>query len=137
MKKKKIKLNERALESLVKKVIREEKLSSINEDRTNFEMSGARSVDDYVPTPREKDVSSMFGKYSDDVPPIVIRYLRKNPEMIVKRLYKIYGEKIFDYLPQQEMEEGYDNHMKDEVSLKDVRRRVLKNKMEKRNINRR
>jgi hypothetical protein len=134
---KKIKLSERTLESLVKKVIREEKLSSINEDRTNFEMSGARSVDDYVPTPREKDVSSMFGKYSDDVPPIVIRYLRKNPEMIVKRLYKIYGEKIFDYLPQQEMEEGYDNHMKDEVSLKDVRRRVLKNKMEKRNINRR
>ena len=134
---KKFKLNERTLESLVKQVVRKEKLQKLNEDGTNFEMSGARSVDDYVPTPREKDVSSMFGKYSDDVPPIVIRYLRKNPEMIVKRLYKIYGEKIFDYLPQQEMEEGYDNHMKDEVSLKDVRRRVLKNKMEKRNINRR
>jgi len=134
---KKFKLNERTLESLVKQVVRKEKLQKLNEDRTDFEMSGSRSVDDYVPTPREKDVSSMFGKYSDDVPPIVIRYLRKNPEMIVKRLYKIYGEKIFDYLPQQEMEEGYDNYMKDEVSLKDVRRRVLKNKMEKRNINRR
>tara|TARA_B110000503_G_C7107567_1_gene396616 strand:- start:261 stop:668 length:408 start_codon:yes stop_codon:yes gene_type:complete len=134
---KKFKLNERTLESLVKQVVRKEKLQKLNEDRTDFEMSGSRSVDDYVPTPREKDVSSMFGKYSDDVPPIVIRYLRKNPEMIVKRLYKIYGEKIFDYLPQQGMEEGYDNYMKDEVSLKDVRRRVLKNKMEKRNINRR
>jgi|TARA_R110000803_G_scaffold207245_1_gene275061 hypothetical protein len=134
---KKIKLNERTLESLVKQVVRKEKLQKLNEDKTDFEMSGARSKEDYVSNPRERDVSSMFGKYSDDVPPIVIRYLRKNPEMIVKRLYKIYGEKIFDYLPQQEMEEGYDNHMKDEVSLKDVRRRVLKNKMEKRNINRR
>ena len=134
---KKFKLNERTLESLVKQVVRKEKLQKLNEDRTDFEMSGARSKEDYVSNPRERDVSSMFGKYSDDVPPIVIRYLRKNPEMIVKRLYKIYGEKIFDYLPQQEMEEGYDNHMKDEVSLKDVRRRVLKNKMEKRNINRR
>ena len=134
---KKIKLNERTLESLVKQVVRKEKLQKLNEAKTDFEMSGARSKEDYVSNPRERDVSSMFGKYSDDVPPIVIRYLRKNPEMIVKRLYKIYGEKIFDYLPQQEMEEGYDNHMKDEVSLKDVRRRVLKNKMEKRNINRR
>ena len=130
-------ISERELKRMVKKVVREEKLNNINEDRTDFEMSGARSRKDYTSNPRERDISSMFGKYADDVPPIVIRYLRKNPEAIVKRLFKIYGEKIFDYLPQQEMEEGYDNYMKDEVSLKDVRRRVLKNKMEKRNINRR
>ena len=86
---------------------------TLSEDRTDYEMSGARSRSDYVSNPRERDVTGMFGKYAEDVPPIVIRYLRKNPEAIVKRLYKIYGDKIFDYLPQQEMEEGYDNYMDD------------------------
>jgi len=37
----------------------------------------------------------------------------------VKRLFKIYGEKIFDYLPQQEMEEGYDSYMDDVHEDKD------------------
>lgn len=108
-------ISERELKRMVKKVVREEKLNNINEDRTDFEMSGARSRKDYVSNPRERDISSMFGKYSEDVPPIVIRYLRKNPEAIVKRLYKIYGDKIFDYLPQQEMEEGYDSYMDDKT----------------------
>lgn len=85
----------------------------INEDRTDYEMSGARSRSDYTSNPRERDITGMFGKYAGDVPPIVIRYLRKNPEAIVKRLYKIYGDKIYDYLPQQEMEEGYDSYMDD------------------------
>jgi hypothetical protein len=106
-------ISERELKRMVKKVVREEKLNNINEDRTDFEMSGAGSRKDYTSNPRERDISSMFGKYADDVPPIVIRYLRKNPEAIVKRLFKIYGEKIFDYLPQQEMEEGYDSYMGD------------------------
>ena len=106
-------ISERELKRMVKKVVREEKLNNINEDRTDFEMSGARSRRDYISNPRERDISSMFGKYAEDVPPIVIRYLRKNPEAIVKRLYKIYGDKIFDYLPQQEMEEGYDSYMDD------------------------
>ena len=104
-------ISERELKRMVKKVFIEEKVNIINEDRTDFEMSGARSRRDYVSNPRERDISSMFGKYAEDVPPIVIRYLRKNPEAIVKRLYKIYGDKIFDYLPQQEMEEGYDSYM--------------------------
>lgn len=137
-------ISERELKRMVKKVVREEKLNNINEDRTDFEMSGARSRKDYVSNPRERDISSMFGKYSEDVPPIVIRYLRKNPEAIVKRLYKIYGDKIFDYLPQQdtnnqtqqvgppgpfgpdgprpvntEMEEGYDSYMDDVHEKKD------------------
>ena len=112
-------ISERELKRMVKKVVREEKLNNINEDRTDFEMSGAGSRKDYTSNPRERDISSMFGKYADDVPPIVIRYLRKNPEAIVKRLFKIYGEKIFDYLPQQEMEEGYDSYMDDVHEKKD------------------
>ena len=112
-------ISETELKRMVKKVAREEKLNNINEDRTDFEMSGARSRKDYVSNPRERDISSMFGKYAEDVPPMVIRYLRKNPEAIVKRLYRIYGDKIFDYLPQQEMEEGYDSYMDDVHEKKD------------------
>jgi len=145
MKKKIIKLNEKNLESLVKKVIREEKLQTLNEDRTDYEMSGARSRKDYVSNPRERDVSSMFGKYADDVPPVVIRYLRKNPDAILRRMAKLYPEIYMrhapvqpDYrdYPQEDIEEGYGSYMKDDVSLKDVRRRVLKNKRQKRDINR-
>ena len=91
--KKVVKLNENDIENLVKKIIRE--------DRTDYEMSGARSRKDYVSNPRERDITGMFGKYSEDIPPMIIRYMRKNPEAIVKRLYKIYGDKIYDYIPQQ------------------------------------
>jgi hypothetical protein len=145
MKNKVIKLNERTLESLVKKVIREEKLNNINEDRTDYEMSGARSRKDYVSNPRERGIEKVFGKYSEDVPPMVIRYLRKNPDAILRRMSKLYPEIYMrhapvqpDYrdYPQEDIEEGYGSYMKDDVSLKDVRRRVLKNKMKKRNINR-
>ena len=63
-------ISERELKRMVKKVVREEKLNNINEDRADFEMSGARSRKDYTSNPRERDISSMFGKYADDVPPI-------------------------------------------------------------------
>tara|TARA_R110000751_G_scaffold92121_3_gene180449 strand:- start:321 stop:746 length:426 start_codon:yes stop_codon:yes gene_type:complete len=139
MKNKVIKLNERTLESLVKKVIREEKLNNINEDRTDYEMSGARSRKDYVSNPRERGIEKVFGKYADDVPPMVIRYLRKNPDAILRRMSKLYPdiymrhtpeEFDIDY-PQEDIEEGYGSYMKDDVSLKDVRRRVLNNKRKK------
>lgn len=141
MKNKVIKLNERTLESLVKKVIREEKLNNIKEDRTDYEMSGARSRKDYVSNPRERGIENVFGKYSEDVPPSVIRYMRKNPDAILRRMSKLYPEiymrhtpEEFDIdYPQEDIEESYDSYMKDDVSLKDVRRRVLKNKMKKRN----
>ena len=132
MKNKVIKLNERTLESLVKKVIREEKLNNINEDRTDYEMSGARSRKDYVSNPRERGIEKVFGKYSEDVPPMVIRYLRKNPDAILRRMAKLYPEIYMRYTPQEDIEEGYGSYMKDDVSLKDVRRRVLKNKRQKR-----
>ncbi len=107
MKKKVIKFNEQEIEKLVKKIIREEKLQkrkSLSEDRTDYEMSGARTRGEYVSNPRERDVTSLFGKYGADVPPTVIRYMRKNPAAIMKRLYKIYGDQIYDYIPQQNVD---------------------------------
>jgi hypothetical protein len=49
--------------------------------------------------PREYDVKSIFGdKYSRYIPNDVIRYMRKNPYQIIKRLYDIYGEDVYMYL---------------------------------------
>lgn len=54
---------------------------------------------DFEPYKREKDVQSVFGKYSEDVPPQVIQYMRKNPAMIIKRLVDIYGiDGVYDYI---------------------------------------
>lgn len=63
-------------------------------------MRSARSRADFKPAgSREVELGSgVFGKYSEDVPPIVIRYMRKNPRMIVKRLYDIYGDKMMEYI---------------------------------------
>ena len=48
----------------------------------------SRSRSDFSPTPKESDIQgSLFGKYSDDIPPIVIRYLRKiGRKTLTKRL---------------------------------------------------
>ena len=61
------------------------------------------SVEPEISTqPREKDVRDVFGKkYGPYIPMDVLRYMRKNPETIIKRLYGIYGEKIYDYIPSK------------------------------------
>ena len=63
-------------------------------------MRSARSRADYEPAgKRELEIGSeVFGKYSEEIPPIVIRYMRKNPRAIIKRLYRLYGEKMLDYI---------------------------------------
>jgi hypothetical protein len=63
-------------------------------------MRSARSRADFQPAgSREVELGGgVFGKYSEDVPPIVIRYMRKNPRMIIKRLYDIYGDKMMEYI---------------------------------------
>ena len=102
--KKVIKLNEEMLENLVKKIIKEEKLEEANV-WNEPSLSWAKNRRNYTASPKEKEVSSVFGKYYKDIPPMVLRYLRKNPEMVIKRLYKIYGDKMFDYLPKGGVEE--------------------------------
>jgi hypothetical protein len=115
-------INERHLESLVKKVIREEKLSNINEalprrERERHQTNWRKR--EFEPYDREKDIMSAFGSYSGDIPPNVISYLRKNPRRFLQRIVDIYGmDKVLEFIgyQQPEMVEGYDSYMSDFVN---------------------
>ncbi len=47
--------------------------------------------------PREKEIQGIFGKYDEIIPNDILRYMRKNPQLVMNRLAKIYGEKFLDY----------------------------------------
>jgi hypothetical protein len=58
------------------------------------------SVEPKVPmTKREKELEGLFGSYAGEVPADVLRYMRKNPRIIMQRMFDIYGEKLMDYIP--------------------------------------
>ena len=59
-------------------------------------MRDTYSRKDYRSSPKEQGVKNVFGKYGEEIPPSVLRYMRKNPTAIIKRLYKLYGNEIFD-----------------------------------------
>ena len=69
--------------------------NALNED---YEMKDTSPRRDFKPTSREKQLKDVFGSYSEDVPPVVLRYMRKNPKAIIQKLYDIYGDKMFDYI---------------------------------------
>ena len=71
----------------------------------DYEMSDTYSRSSFKPTPRETQLSGAFGKYGEDIPPAVIRYIRKNPRLVLKNLADIYGDKIYDYIPPKVEEE--------------------------------
>ena len=82
-----IKLTESQLLKLVRKVLNE------TEDEVPYEkgksgMRGARSKADFEPQPKESEImKTLFGKYENDIPPIVVRYLRKlGKKELTKRL---------------------------------------------------
>jgi hypothetical protein len=54
--------------------------------------------------PREKQLQGLFGRYSDQIPNDILRYMRKNPQLIMDRLVNIYGNKFLDYA-----EKAYNN----------------------------
>jgi len=86
-----------------------------------FEMKDTYSRKNYRQSPREKDIEGVFGQYSEEIPPSVLRYMRKNPEKIVKRLYDIYGQQMFDYIsPNLKDNPQY------EVSIEDIVRENLR-----------
>ena len=102
---------------MVKKVVREEKLNNINESLPRRERERHQTnwrKREFEPYDRERDIMNAFGSYSNDVPPNVISYLRKNPRVFLRRVVDIYGmDKVLDFIGyrQPEMGEEYDNYM--------------------------
>ena len=87
---KKIKLTESELENIIQRVI----IEAEEEEKFEKGKSGiraARSRADFEPTPKEGDImKDLFGKYQDDIPPIVVRYLRKmGKKTLTKRLINL------------------------------------------------
>lgn len=85
--KKLVKITESQLNRIVNKTINEQ-----------FEMKDATPRRDFKSNPRERQLKDVFGSYGEDVPPVVLRYMRKNPKAIIQKLYDIYGDKMFDYI---------------------------------------
>jgi hypothetical protein len=79
-----IKLTEKDLTNIVKRVISEQDYSS---DIT-------RPTSD-----RERQAKSLFGdKYGNYIPNDVIRYIRKNPTQFFKKIYQMYGDRAYEFL---------------------------------------
>ena len=88
--KKKVKIYENEIKRATRRKLMENYLDEQHEMRDTY------SRKDYKSSPREQGVRNVFGKYVEEIPPSVLRYMRKNPAAIIKRLYKLYGNEIFD-----------------------------------------
>lgn len=89
-------------ESEIKRATRRKLMENYLEEEDDREMSGAFHRKDFKPSKREKDVMSVFGDmYGQDIPPVVIRYMRKNPDHVLRRLSKIYPEIYMRHAPVQ------------------------------------
>ena len=88
--KKKVKIFETEIKRATRRKLMENYLDEQHEMRDTY------SRKDYKSSPREQGVRNVFGKYGEEIPPSVLRYMRKNPTAIIKRLYKLYGNEIFD-----------------------------------------
>lgn len=52
-------------------------------------------------TPQETKLKGVFGRYEPEVSDDVVRYMRKNPRLVIKRLMDIYGEKFFTMVDRE------------------------------------
>lgn len=96
-------------ESDITKIIKKSIEKKLNEDKFSVEPQISRQ-------PREKDIDSLFGKYTYYVPDDVIRYMRKNPALIVKRLLDIYGEdKLMNYVDMARKPEQMELRLKNDA----------------------
>lgn len=76
-------------ESQITKIIKELTEKIINEKTFSIEPHVSE-------IPRERNLGKVFGSYEPEVSDDTIRYMRKNPRLIIKRLIDIYGDKFFD-----------------------------------------
>lgn len=58
-------------------------------------------------TPQEKKLQGVFGRYEPEVSGDVLRYMRKNPRLILQRLIDIYGDKFFTMVDMEKQK--FDN----------------------------
>lgn len=99
---KKLVISESELTKLIQKAV---------ETKLNEDIESEFSVEPNVPkTPTEDRLEDVFGKYSGEVPADVVRYMRKNPKLIITRLLDIYGQKMVNY-----MVDSLSNQIEDEV----------------------
>ena len=86
-------------ESEIKRATRRKLMERyVDED---YEMRDTYSKRDFKPTPKERGVEGVFGKYGDDMDPAVIRYMRKNPDHILRKMAKLYPEIYMRHIPLQ------------------------------------
>ena len=82
----------------IKRAVRRGLMENIVE---GSEMRDTYSRADYEATPQETEIGGVFGKYEEDIPPAVLRYMRKNPSQIIKRLYDVYGDQMIEYISKK------------------------------------
>ena len=86
-------------ESEIKRATRRKLMERYVEE--DYEMRDTYSKRDFKPTPKERGVEGVFGKYGDDMDPAVIRYMRKNPDHILRRMAKLYPDIYMRHIPLQ------------------------------------
>ena len=86
-------------ESEIKRATRRKLMERYVEE--DYEMRDTYSKRDFKPTPKERGIEDVFGKYGDDMDPAVIRYMRKNPDHILRRMAKLYPDIYMRHIPLQ------------------------------------
>ena len=86
-------------ESEIKRATRRKLMESYLDEE--FEMKDTYSKARFRPSPREKGIEGVFGQYGEDMDPAVIRYMRKNPDAILRRMAKLYPEIYMRHAPVQ------------------------------------
>jgi len=108
----------RIYESEIKRAVRRGLMENIAE---NWEMKDTVNPSQYTASPREKEIVGVFGEYGEAIPENVLRYMRKNPKAIIKRLYDVYGQQMFDYISEYSNNENeYDFEEEEVVSEVDT-----------------
>ena len=84
-------------ESEIKRATRRKLMERyVDED---YEMRDTYSKSNFKPTPKEKGIEGVFGQYGDDMDPAVVRYMRKNPDHILRRMAKLYPDIYMRHIP--------------------------------------